>query len=124
MPGMIRWLSVSRRTSPFMGIRFPSCWNGPQKRQATACAPAFGGARMSGKQASNGDRRLLDKPGFAQKFLRRNPGYRCDYQNVLCSGRDSRAEREALAQRWGWGFTFFTGDRRDVREGKSETIGL
>jgi hypothetical protein len=40
---------------------------------------------MSGEQAKGGDRRLLDKPGFAQEFLR----------------RDSIAEREVMARRWG-----------------------
>ncbi|SNS95384.1 transcriptional regulator domain-containing protein [Sphingopyxis indica] len=63
---------------------------------------------MSGKQASNGDRRLLDKPGFAQEFLRRNPRYRCDYQNVMCSRRDSSEEQEVMAQRWGLCFPLCT----------------
>jgi hypothetical protein len=56
---------------------------------------------MSGERASDGDRRLLDKPGFAQEFLRRNPRYRSDYQNVMRSRRDSIAEREVMARRWG-----------------------
>ena len=56
---------------------------------------------MSGKQASDGDRRLLDRPGFAQEFMRRNPRYRSDYQNVMRARQSSIAEREVMARHWG-----------------------
>lgn len=59
---------------------------------------------MSGEQASDGDRRLLDRPGFAQEFLRRNPRYRSDYRNVMRARRGSTAEREVMARRWGLSF--------------------
>lgn len=56
---------------------------------------------MSSEQASDGDRRLLDKPGFAQEFLRRNPRYRSDYRNVMRLRGDSAEGREVMARRWG-----------------------
>ena len=59
---------------------------------------------MSGEQANNGDRRLLDKPGFAQEFLRRNPRYRSDYQNVMRTRQGSTEEQEVMARRWGLAF--------------------
>ena len=59
---------------------------------------------MSGEKPSDGDRRLLDKPGFAQEFLRRNPRYRSDYQNVMRARRGFPEEREVMARRWGLTF--------------------
>ncbi len=59
---------------------------------------------MSGKEPSDGDRRLLDKPGFAQEFLRRNPHYRSDYQHIMRSERGSTSEQEVMARRWGLAF--------------------
>lgn len=63
---------------------------------------------MSGEQASDGDRRLLDRPGFAQEFLRRNPRYQSDYQNVMRVRRGSTEEQEVMAQRWGLCFPLCT----------------
>ena len=59
---------------------------------------------MSGKKPSDGNRRLLDKPGFAQEFLRRNPRYRSDYRNVMRVRRGSTEEQEVMARRWGLAF--------------------
>ncbi|OUC56125.1 hypothetical protein CA262_15610 [Sphingobium sp. GW456-12-10-14-TSB1] len=59
---------------------------------------------MSGQTPSDGDRRLLDKPGFAQEFLRRNPRYRSDYQKVMRTRRSSTEEQEVMARRWGLAF--------------------
>ncbi|EZP68890.1 hypothetical protein BV96_04124 [Sphingomonas paucimobilis] len=59
---------------------------------------------MSGEKPSDGDRRLLDKPGFAQEFLRRNPRYRSDYRNVMRARRGSTVEQEVMARRWGLAF--------------------
>jgi hypothetical protein len=59
---------------------------------------------MSCKKPSDGDRRLLDKPGFAQEFLRRNPRYRSDYRNVMRVKRGSTEEQEVMARRWGLAF--------------------
>ena len=56
---------------------------------------------MSGEKPSDGDRRLLDRPGFAQEFLRRNPRYRSDYRNLMGARRGSTPEREVMARRWG-----------------------
>src|SRR3546814_21111052 len=47
-------------------------------------------------------RALLDFPGFAQEFLRRNPAYVRDYDCVMTGGRRGDvAAREAMARRWG-----------------------
>ena len=59
---------------------------------------------MSCKKPSDGDRRLLDKSGFAQEFLRRNPRYRSDYQKVMRARRSSTEEQEVMARRWGLAF--------------------
>ncbi len=59
---------------------------------------------MSGEQANDGDRRHLDKPGFAQEFLRRNPRYRFDYRNIMRARRGSIEEQEVMARRWGLAF--------------------
>lgn len=59
---------------------------------------------MSDEKPSDGDRRLLDRPGFAQEFLRRNPRYRSDYQNVMRARRGSAEEQEVMARRWGLAF--------------------
>ena len=59
---------------------------------------------MAGKTPSGSDRRLLDKPGFAQELLRRNPRYRSDYQKVMRTRRSSTEEQEVMARRWGLAF--------------------
>ncbi len=59
---------------------------------------------MSGKKPSDGDRRLLDKPGFAQEFLRRNPRYQSNYQKVMRAREGSTEEQEVMARRWGLAF--------------------
>lgn len=84
-----------------MGIRFPGFRNGCQRRQPTACIPVLGRERMASNQASDGDRRLLDRPGFAQEFLRRSPRYRSEYRDVMRTGRGSVLAQEVMARRWG-----------------------
>ncbi|WP_099185365.1 transcriptional regulator domain-containing protein [Sphingobium fuliginis] len=59
---------------------------------------------MSCKKPGDGHRRLLDKPGFAQEFLRRNPRYRSDFQKVMRARRSSTEEQEVMARRWGLAF--------------------
>lgn len=56
---------------------------------------------MPGGQGSDGDRRLLDRAGFAQEFLRRNPLYRTEWQKVMHSAKGATQEQEVMARRWG-----------------------
>jgi len=59
-------------------------------------------------QGSDGDRRLLDRAGFAQEFLRRNPLYRADWAKVRRMQEDSVQEQEVMARRWGLTFPMCT----------------
>lgn len=59
---------------------------------------------MPGGQGSDGDRRLLDRAGFAQEFLRRNPRYRADWEKVGPMREGSVQEQEVMARRWGLSF--------------------
>lgn len=59
---------------------------------------------MPGGQGSDGDRRLLDRAGFAQEFLRRNPLYRADWEKVRRMREGSAQEQEVMARRWGLTF--------------------
>ncbi|WP_242129814.1 DUF6499 domain-containing protein [Sphingobium sp. Sx8-8] len=56
---------------------------------------------MPGEQGSDGDRRLLDRAGFAQEFLRRNPLYRADWRKVIRLSDGAMQEQEVMARRWG-----------------------
>jgi len=60
-------------------------------------------AGIDGTQATA--RALLDLPGFAQEFLRRNPRYRAEHRAlpILPPGHASPA-REVMARRWGLSF--------------------
>lgn len=48
---------------------------------------------------------FLDRPGFAIEFLRRNPDYRADFEQICnqgsCGAADAEALRSGLAHRWG-----------------------
>ncbi|MEW6628989.1 MAG: DUF6499 domain-containing protein [Pseudomonadota bacterium] len=59
---------------------------------------------MPGDQGKHGDRRLLDRPGFAQEFLRRNPRYRADHQKIMRAATGATHDQEVMAQRWGLSF--------------------
>ncbi len=69
-------------------------------RQSSAMAAAAG---IDGTQAAA--RQLLDLPGFAQEFLRRNPRYRAEHRAlaILPAGHAPPA-REVMARRWGLSF--------------------
>ena len=64
---------------------------------------------MSGEQGKDGDRRLLDRPGFAQEFLRRNPRYRSDYRKVGGARGAGSREQEVMARQWGLTFPLRAG---------------
>ncbi|MCW2387132.1 hypothetical protein M2333_000178 [Sphingobium sp. B11D3B] len=64
---------------------------------------------MPGEQGSDDDRRLLDRPGFAQEFLRRNPLYRAHHQTIMRAGKGATQDQEVMARRWGLSFPMPTG---------------
>jgi Family of unknown function (DUF6499) len=43
----------------------------------------------------------LDRGGFAWEFLRRNPGYRREYNQISKEAASAAANREAVGLRWG-----------------------
>jgi len=52
---------------------------------------------------------MLDFPGFAQEFLRRNPRYRAEYRDLMTAGRNRKPVRqEEMARRWGLSFSLCT----------------
>lgn len=54
-------------------------------------------------------RSMLDFPGFAQEFLRRNPSYRAEYRDLMTAGRNRKpVKEEEMARRWGLSFSLCT----------------
>lgn len=62
---------------------------------------------MVGTRGNRGSGRDWDFAGFAQEFLRRNPGYRNDYGAMLrqVARGAPPAVQEVMARRWGLCFS-------------------